>query len=196
MSCSCGTESSDFTGPSAAGRLTGGSQGTNRGQRPCYTVKRTHTGGESAFSLDRLQPTTATFGTIANPTSLMSLNFYYCAGQSSQCSNNNGNMQSQVINSAFTEMSRLAVGRNVRAPCANGVNYKTLTAAGSFMLNIMNEWGHKTINAKSYADQYNGAIRQIRSYYGGPIIIDLPGYGQLAKVAADAVTGAGGIHKD
>jgi mannan endo-1,4-beta-mannosidase len=71
--------------------------------------------------------------------------------------------------------------------------YKTLAAAGSFMLNIMNEWGHKTINAKSYADQYNSAIRQIRSYYGGPIIIDLPGYGQLAKVAADAVTGAGGI---
>jgi len=72
-------------------------------------------------------------------------------------------------------------------------NYKKLAAAGSFMINIMNEWGHAAIGAKSYADQYNGAIREIRSYYDGPLIIDLPGSGQVAKVAADAVTGTGGI---
>jgi mannan endo-1,4-beta-mannosidase len=72
-------------------------------------------------------------------------------------------------------------------------NYKKLSAAGPFMINVMNEWGHKTIDAKTYADQYNKAINAIRGFYNGPLIIDLPGYGQLAKVAADAVTGAGGI---
>jgi mannan endo-1,4-beta-mannosidase len=72
-------------------------------------------------------------------------------------------------------------------------NYKKLSAAGPFMINIMNEWGHKSIDPKTYADQYNSAIRTIRGFYPGPLIIDLPGYGQLAKVAADAVTGAGGI---
>jgi mannan endo-1,4-beta-mannosidase len=72
-------------------------------------------------------------------------------------------------------------------------NYKKLSAAGPFTINIMNEWGHSTIGAKAYADQYNGAIREIRSYYSGPLIIDLPGSGQLAKVAAVAVSGTGGI---
>lgn len=72
-------------------------------------------------------------------------------------------------------------------------NYKKLSAAGPFIINVMNEWGHKTTNAKFYADQYNAAINAIRGYYDGPLIIDLPGSGQLAKVAADAVTGAGGI---
>lgn len=72
-------------------------------------------------------------------------------------------------------------------------NYKKLAEAGPFIINVMNEWGHKTIGAKAYADQYNQAIAAIRSYYSGLLIIDLPGYGQLARVAADAVTGAGGI---
>lgn len=72
-------------------------------------------------------------------------------------------------------------------------NYKKLSAAGPFIINIMNEWGHAKIKANSYADQYNAAIREIRAYYNGPLILDLPGSGQLAKVAADAVTGAGGI---
>jgi len=72
-------------------------------------------------------------------------------------------------------------------------NYKKLSGAGPFIINIMNEWGHAKIKANSYADQYNDAIREIRAYYNGPLIIDLPGSGQLAKVAADAVNGAGGI---
>ncbi len=72
-------------------------------------------------------------------------------------------------------------------------NYKKLSAAGPFLINIMNEWGHATIKAKAFADQYNVAIREIRAYYNGPLIIDLPGSGQLAKVAADAISGAGGI---
>ncbi|RQP98872.1 cellulase family glycosylhydrolase [Burkholderia stagnalis] len=72
-------------------------------------------------------------------------------------------------------------------------NYKKLSAAGPFTINIMNEWGHKSIDAKTYAAQYNAAVSAIRSYYDGPLIIDLPGSGQLAKVAADAVSGAGGI---
>ena len=74
-------------------------------------------------------------------------------------------------------------------------NYKKLSpdSRTPIIINIMNEWGYKTINAKCYADQYNAAIREIRAYYEGPLIIDLPGSGQLAQVAADAVTGAGGI---
>jgi mannan endo-1,4-beta-mannosidase len=72
-------------------------------------------------------------------------------------------------------------------------NYKKLSAGGPFIINIMNEWGHAAIKANSYADQYNAAIREIRAYYSGPLIIDLPGSGQLARVAVDAVTGAGGI---
>jgi RHS repeat-associated protein len=50
------------------------------------------------ISLDRLQPTTVTLGTSANPTSLLALNFYYCPSQQTQCSTNNGNMLSQTIN--------------------------------------------------------------------------------------------------
>jgi mannan endo-1,4-beta-mannosidase len=71
-------------------------------------------------------------------------------------------------------------------------NYQKLSAGGSFIINLMNEWGHNSIDAKKYADQYNQAITSVRSFYNGPIIIDLPGSGQLAKVAADAVSGAGG----
>lgn len=73
-------------------------------------------------------------------------------------------------------------------------NYTKLWAAGPFMINIMNEWGHPLIDAKTYASQYNTAINAIRAlHYDGPLIIDLPGFGQLAKVAADAVSGASGI---
>jgi mannan endo-1,4-beta-mannosidase len=73
-------------------------------------------------------------------------------------------------------------------------NYKKLSAAGPFIINVMNEWGHAKIKAKSYAEQYNAAIREIRALkYNGPLILDLPGSGQLAQVAADAVEGAGGI---
>jgi Cellulase (glycosyl hydrolase family 5) len=74
-------------------------------------------------------------------------------------------------------------------------NYAKLRSGGPFLINVMNEWGHKTITAKNYASLYNDSIREIRlsCKYNDPLILDLPGSGQLARVAADAVTGAGGI---
>jgi len=54
----------------------------------------------------------------------------------------------------------------------------------------MNEWGSHNITAAAYAGAYNQAIAVIREVYNGPIIIDLPGWGQDAHTAFVAVTSA------
>jgi hypothetical protein len=53
---------------------------------------------------------------------------------------------------------------------------------------MSNEWGSHNITAAAYADAYNDAIEIVRGVYGGLIVIDVPGYGQNIKVAADAST--------
>ena len=65
-------------------------------------------------------------------------------------------------------------------------NYAELRESGPFIINMANEWGSHNITAQAYADAYNEAIEIVRGVYGGLIIIDVPGYGQNAKVAADA----------
>lgn len=71
-------------------------------------------------------------------------------------------------------------------------NYAALAASGSFTINLMNEWGSHSITANAYATAYNNAISIVRQVYSGSIIIDIPGYGQETRTAADAVKGTGG----
>ena len=71
-------------------------------------------------------------------------------------------------------------------------NYRELSAAGPFRINLMNEWGDHSITPADYAGAYNAAIAVVRSVYAGNIIIDLPGWGQETHTAALAVAGANG----
>jgi len=65
-------------------------------------------------------------------------------------------------------------------------NWNTLSSAGSFTMNLMNEWGDHSVTSEQYADAYNSAINTVRQVYSGPIICDIPGWGQETHVAADA----------
>lgn len=65
-------------------------------------------------------------------------------------------------------------------------NYRQLSQAGKFVVNIMNEWGSHDQTPKSYSDAYNSAISVIRSVYSGPLILDIPGWGQETNTAIDA----------
>ncbi len=65
-------------------------------------------------------------------------------------------------------------------------NYAELRETGPFVINMANEWGSHNLTASAYAAAYNEAIERVRGVYSGLIIIDVPGYGQNAKVAADA----------
>ncbi|MFD1470135.1 cellulase family glycosylhydrolase [Hymenobacter caeli] len=69
-------------------------------------------------------------------------------------------------------------------------NYNAL--GGGFTINLMNEWGSHNISSNAYAAAYNTAISSVRAVYSGPIIIDIPGYGQETSTAAAAVKGTGG----
>ncbi len=71
-------------------------------------------------------------------------------------------------------------------------NYATLAAAGSFTVNLMNEWGSHNQTAATYAAAYNQAIPIVRQVYSGLIIIDCPGWGQETHTAALAIKGSGG----
>lgn len=71
--------------------------------------------------------------------------------------------------------------------------YSQLSASGSFIVNLMNEWGSHTISSNDYAAAYNMAITTLRTVYSGPVIIDLPGWGQGTHTAAEAVKGTNGI---
>ena len=65
-------------------------------------------------------------------------------------------------------------------------NYTTLAAAGSFTVNLMNEWGDHNITASAYASAYNNAISIVRTVYSGPMIIDIPGWGEETLTAMQA----------
>lgn len=71
-------------------------------------------------------------------------------------------------------------------------NYSTLSASGSFTVNLMNEWGSHNISASSYASACNSAISAVRSKYSGRIILDAPGWGQETATMACALKGCGG----
>jgi hypothetical protein len=67
-------------------------------------------------------------------------------------------------------------------------NYSYLSANSSFTINLHNEWGNHETTREEYADAYNEALSMVRSGtdYSGPIVIDIPGWGQEFQVAADA----------
>lgn len=65
-------------------------------------------------------------------------------------------------------------------------NYNTLAAAGSFTINLMNEWGSHYMTSSVYASAYNSAISIVRQVYSGTIIIDCPGWAQETRIAANA----------
>lgn len=68
-------------------------------------------------------------------------------------------------------------------------HYADLRKAGPFTVNLMNEWGSHDLTADAYARAYNEALRVVREAYSGPVIIDIPGWGQETSVAACAVKG-------
>jgi len=65
-------------------------------------------------------------------------------------------------------------------------NYSFLSSSGPIIINLMNEWGSHNISAIEYADAYNEAIAIVRTFYSGTLIVDVPGFGQATKIAADA----------
>jgi mannan endo-1,4-beta-mannosidase len=67
-------------------------------------------------------------------------------------------------------------------------NYSYLSANSSFTINLHNEWGSHDTTASTYARAYNNALDTVRNNtsYSGPIVCDLPGYGQETHVAVDA----------
>ena len=69
-------------------------------------------------------------------------------------------------------------------------NYNSL--GGGFTINLINEWGDHNITSNAYASAYNTAISTVRSVYSGRIIIDIPGWGQETRTAAEAVKGTNG----
>lgn len=64
-------------------------------------------------------------------------------------------------------------------------NYAAL--GGNFIINMMNEWGSHNITPAAYATAYNSAIAIVRTVYSGPIVIDIPGWGQETFTAYQAV---------
>ena len=71
-------------------------------------------------------------------------------------------------------------------------NYSSLASAGSFTVNLMNEWGDHNLTANAYASAYNQAIPIVRTVYSGTIIIDCSGWGQETHIAAEAILGTQG----
>jgi mannan endo-1,4-beta-mannosidase len=70
-------------------------------------------------------------------------------------------------------------------------NYSTLNSAGSFTVNVCNEWGSHNISASSFASAYNNAIGTVRQVYSGRIIVDISGWGQETHIANLALKGSG-----
>lgn len=73
-------------------------------------------------------------------------------------------------------------------------NYHNL--GGNFIINLMNEWGDHQLTANQYASTYNQAIAIVRTVYNGPLIIDLPGWGQAAHVAFEVCHNDHGLITD
>ncbi|MBX0302765.1 carbohydrate-binding protein [Haloarcula salinisoli] len=67
-------------------------------------------------------------------------------------------------------------------------NYDYLAANSSFVVNLHNEWGNHETTREEFSGAYNEAVSTVRSGtdYTGPIVIDIPGWGQAYQVGADA----------
>jgi mannan endo-1,4-beta-mannosidase len=65
-------------------------------------------------------------------------------------------------------------------------NYHSLSSAGDFTINLMNEWGSHDQTPNSYSSAYNSAISTLRKVYSGYVIIDIPGWGQESTIASQA----------
>lgn len=65
-------------------------------------------------------------------------------------------------------------------------NFAALREEGPFVINLMNEWGSHRQTALTYSAAYNDALALVRAVYDGPIIVDVPGWGQETYVARDA----------
>ena len=65
-------------------------------------------------------------------------------------------------------------------------NYEYLNSSGPFMINLMNEWGSHYQTPESYSDAYNAALAVLRQTYTGPVVIDIPGWGQETRTAHEA----------
>lgn len=68
-------------------------------------------------------------------------------------------------------------------------NYEELSKAGSFYINLMNEWGSIATTSDQYVTAYNKAIEKVRNIYQGPIILCVSFAGNRADVTFDAVEG-------
>lgn len=55
------------------------------------------------------------------------------------------------------------------------------------IINLFNEWGNHNISAANYAKAYNAALLILRTFYTGPVVIDLPGWGQETHTAYAAI---------
>lgn len=64
--------------------------------------------------------------------------------------------------------------------------YRSYITKGPIIINIMNEWGSHNLSPEEYAAAYNEAIPIIREVYDGPLIVDVPGFGQATRIAGDA----------
>lgn len=64
------------------------------------------------------------------------------------------------------------------------INYNEMRKSGPFTVNLMNEWGSHKQTPQTYSSAYNDAISRVREVYSGPIVIDIPGWGQETHTAA------------
>lgn len=65
-------------------------------------------------------------------------------------------------------------------------HYAELKTAAPLVVNLMNEWGSHRQTPATFASAYNVALPLVRAVYPGPLIIDLPGWGQEVYVAREA----------
>lgn len=73
-------------------------------------------------------------------------------------------------------------------------NFNYLKPSGSnghdFFINLINEWGDHDLSVASYTSALNKALAKVRtSGYTDHIVVDIPGWGQETRVAAQASSG-------
>lgn len=92
----------------------------------------------------------------------------------------------------YTVLGTDSVGELTAAATWWRDNYANLRSAGSFKLNLMNEWGSHNVSTSSYASAYNSAIGTVRQVYSYYIVVDASGYGQETAILAGAIKGSSG----
>lgn len=74
-------------------------------------------------------------------------------------------------------------------------NYPSLSAGGSFWVNLCNEWSSHNVTANGFSSAYNSVIPIVRQVYSGRIIVDCGGWAQETTKMFDSITGSGGTTK-